>query len=139
MALHLIKLCVGIDNIEHLARVQRGRRKGAKVNYHYTRFMPKRADEILKGGSIYWVIKGYIQVRQRILGFAWTEIENEGRFCAIKLDPKLVPVEPLARRPHQGWRYFAAKDAPPDWPRGRNAKSGLPIKLIQELKTLGLI
>jgi hypothetical protein len=140
MHLHLIKLCVGADSIENLARWQSGRRKGGpNAVYHYTRFMPKRADEVVKGGSIYWVIKGFIQVRQRIVGFDYQEIEEKGRVCGIKLDRKLVPTEPMARRPHQGWRYFLPADAPPDLPRRGRRATGAPVEMLKHLKGLGLI
>jgi hypothetical protein len=140
MALHLIKLCVGVERVEQLAAHQARRRKGGRAAvFHYTRFRPKRAAEILDGGSLYWVIKGFIQVRQRILGFDWVDFEDEGRFCAIKLDRRLVPTELRARRPHQGWRYLVPEEAPPDL-GGRNAGARkLPRSMQRELKELGLL
>lgn len=141
MPLHLIKVCVGVEAIEELAHWQARRRKGGKTAvYHYTRHMPKRADEILTGGSLYWIIKGAIQVRQRILGFETVYLEDEGRHCGIRLDRKLVPVVPRGRGPHQGWRYLEDKDAPPDLKLGRKSGTAqLPPELIAELRSLGLL
>lgn len=140
MALHLLKVCVGIDSIEHLAEVQKQRRGRRKVIWHYTRQLPQRAEEILAGGSIYWIIKGFVRVRQRIVGIDEVHLEEEGRYCRLSLDPTLVSTEPQARRPHQGWRYLEAADAPPDLKAGKRSKGEtLPPQLIAELKELGLL
>ena len=140
MALHLLKICVGIDSIAHLAKVQAARRKGGKkAVLHYTRHRPKRVEEILDGGSLYWIVKGFVQVRQAIVGFDWEYFEDEGRYCAIRLDRRLVATVPQARRPHQGWRYLDALDAPPDWRSVGGRKAGLPPALLADLKSLGLI
>ena len=140
MPLHLIKVCVGIESIKHLAKVQKSRREGGpKAVFHYTRHTPKRAEEILAGGSMYWIVKGNIAVRQRILGFTLKSFEDEGEYCGIKLDRKLVPLMPHPRRPHQGWRYFEDKDVPADLKGGARAQAALPVALLTELKSLGLI
>jgi hypothetical protein len=141
MPLHLLKVCVGIDSIEALAAAQARRRKGGRdAVFHYTRHMPRRDADILDGGSLYWIIKGFVQVRQRILGLSWQHFEDEGRYCAIKLERKLVPTELQARRPHQGWRYLESADAPRDLKSGRGAAAAkLPPGLLAELKSLGLL
>lgn len=140
VTVHLIKVCVGIESIAHLAQVQKGRRKGGRnAVIHYTRHMPKRADELLDGGSMFWIIKGLVAVRQRLVGFATEHFEDEGDYCAIKLDRELVPVEPRPRRPHQGWRYLAAEEAPIDLKAGKGGAAKMPPELIAELKQLGLL
>lgn len=138
MALHLIKICVGVDRIEELREWQAARRneRRAKTNLHITRHFPKRADEILDGGSLYWIIRGFIQVRQPIVGFHAVQ-DEEGQKCAIELAPDLIPTIPLARRPHQGWRYFAAKDAPADLNKAEAQE--IPPDLLRELHELGLL
>lgn len=131
--LHLIKLCVGCDSVEDLAQWQRQR----SPLEHWTRSHPKRAAEILAGGSLYWVIKGQVRVRQRILKLERRE-DEEGVWCAIVLGRRLVRVQPRFHRPFQGWRYLEREDAPPDliW---RQPADELPEKLAAELRALGLL
>ncbi|HYM32542.1 MAG TPA: DUF1489 domain-containing protein [Candidatus Cybelea sp.] len=140
MTLHLLKLCVGIDSIEELARWQKKkRRKSAVGSYHYTRNFPKRDEEILDGGSMYWVIKGFVRVRQRIIALDTVHLQEEGRYCRITLHKKLVPTVPQPRKPHQGWRYLEPADAPPDLdPKGKGERA-MPAELLAELKMLGLL
>ncbi|MDE2499664.1 MAG: DUF1489 domain-containing protein [Alphaproteobacteria bacterium] len=142
MTIHLIKLCVGVDSIEELAAWQKGRLKELKakkrppVLMHVTRMMPKRIDELLDGGSLYWVIKGQIAVRQRLLEIK-PVTKNGGPHCGLVYDPKLVAVACRSHRPFQGWRYLNPKDAPPD---ARDLKGvNLPEKLKIELAELGLL
>ena len=141
MALHLLKIAVGIDSVEHLEQVQKARRKRAKFNWHFTRHMPKRADEVLDGGSIFLIIKGFVQVRQRIVGLETVHLEGkEGKHCGIKLDPALVLTDYQPRRPHQGWRYLEASEAPPDRKGGKGkAKQAMPPDMVATLKGLGLL
>lgn len=146
MTVHMIKLCVGVESIEDLAVWQRVHRTqhwdvvGRSCAYHTTRQRPKRQDNILNGGSIYWVIKGSIQVRQRVLGFESVQSDKGHPACALLLDPDLVPVQPQPRRAFQGWRYLDVDDAPVDL--GADAGQGLldmPLKLRQELAALCLL
>jgi len=145
MTLHLIKLCVGAASIEDLAAWQRERlaeqkKAGEKPQLFHTTFQrPKRQAELLDGGSLYWVIKGVIQVRQRIAGFDEGHKADGSRCCLILLDAALVPVRPLSRRAFQGWRYFDPADAPPDLNRGDRKLSGLPPKMRRDLADLGLL
>jgi hypothetical protein len=145
MTLHLIKLCVGAGSIEDLAAWQRGRlaelkKSGKKSQLFHTTFQtPKRQAELLDGGSVYWVIKGLIQVRQRIVGFGEGHKKDGSPCCLILLDPALVPVRPLSRRAFQGWRYFDAADAPPDLKRGEKKLADLPPKMRRDLADLGLL
>ena len=144
MTLNIIKLCVGCDSIEDLAQWQAGRlrdQKKRKVKkpelMHVTRMMPKRKDEVLGGGSLYWVIKGQIAVRQKILDLR-PVVKNGKPHCGIVYDPKLVPLRRRAHRAFQGWRYLDPKDAPAD-ARGGKGLEALPEKLQAELVDLGLL
>jgi hypothetical protein len=141
MTLHLIKLCVGADSISDLARWQKKRsaerRKngGSSAIMHITRMTPKRADELLDGGSLYWVIRGQVAARQRLV--ALKPVTREGvAHCALILDRRIVPTVPRKHRPFQGWRYLEPKDAPRDL---SGSKSAMPEKLRAELTELGLL
>jgi hypothetical protein len=120
MPLHMIKLCVGVENVEDLQVWQDGhmalhKKKGEPVNpYHDTRMAPKRAAEMLDGGSLYWVIKHMTVVRQRLIGFEQVMDADGKAMCRIHLDPVLVRTEARKKRPFQGWRYLAPGDAPSD-------------------------
>ena len=145
MALHLIKLCVGVDSIEELADWQRARaaeqkKAGNAARIWHTTFQtPKRETDLLDGGSMYWVIKGSVQVRQKLIGFEPGEKSDGRPGCRILLDPHLVAVRPVPRRAFQGWRYLGADDAPPDLGGGDKALGDMPPKLRRELAALGLI
>lgn len=145
MALHIIKLCVGAGSIEELAEWQQDRLAEARraklplEMWHRTRMFPKRRDDVLDGGSLYWVIKGIVQVRQRILDLRAARGDDGIARCDIVLDHQLVPVRPMARRPFQGWRYLAVDDAPVDLKKGETGLSGLPAKMRADLMALGLI
>jgi hypothetical protein len=143
MALHLIKLCVGCDSIEDLAewiaeRSKKLRAAGKRPEHaHITRMVPKRIDELTDGGSLYWVIKGTVQVRQKIRDVKpFVDKDGIGR-CRIILDTKLVRTEWQPKRPFQGWRYLDVKDAPRDLAKGAKSDD-LPPALMAELAGLGL-
>lgn len=134
MTVHLLKLCVGVSSVERLVEIQRQRFKATGRLIHVTRQTPRRAEEILDGGSLYWVIGGHIRVRQRITGIE-TFRDNDGiRRCALKLDPELVRTIPQARRPHQGWRYLNPEDVPADLSVDDEGE----LEIAAELKELGL-
>ena len=146
MALHLIKLCVGAHSIEDLADWQRGQmvalKKSAKrpLPYHTTFQTPKRQQELLEGGSLYWVMKGIITVRRRLVGFEEGAREDGTPCCVMVLDPELVPVRPVPRRAFQGWRYLKAEDAPEDLGKGAgDGVSAMPPGMRKRLAELGLI
>ena len=133
-SLHISKVAVGCGSVEALRRRQESRLQDGVVPIT-TRYRPKRADELI-GGSIYWIVKHRIAVRQTIIGFA----ESEGdRRTIIRLDPELVPVRALPRRAHQGWRYLQSEDAPPDLGGVGDGLSELPPKLAEKLGLLALI
>jgi hypothetical protein len=148
--LHLIKLCVGCDSIQDLedwirqklkaSRDGSGRiRSRGRERIHITRMVPKRASEITNGGSLYWVIRGQIMCRERIVDIRpFVDKEGIGR-CRIVLDCKPVPVEPRPYRAFQGWRYLAPGDAPRDLDRAAPGARDMPEDLRRELQTLGLL
>lgn len=143
MTLHLIKLCVGVDSLEELAQWQSRRLAELKKKkkplelVHVTRQTPKRADELLDGGSLYWVIKGQISARQRLIALR-PVTRNGVPNCGIVYDPKLVATARRSHRPFQGWRYLNASDAPSD-ARDLKGGKGLPEVLKAELAELGLL
>lgn len=145
MTLHLIKLSVGVDSIAHLVELQADRLARRRANgerpvlAHRTRQMPRRRDEVLDGGSIYWVIRGVIQARQRIVDLDAVRGADGVTRCDIVLDPDLVPTRPRRRRAFQGWRYLQAEDAPVDLDAGAAEGEAMPAALKAELMELGLL
>ncbi|MDA0229599.1 MAG: DUF1489 domain-containing protein [Proteobacteria bacterium] len=140
MALHLLKLAVGIENVGHLRAVQERRLAESGKLCHITRFMPRRAEKVLDGGSLYWVVRNFIRVRQRLLDLQVVKSEETGGSkCAFVLDPELVLTVPVRRRPHQGWRYFEADSAPPDLGASIEEFGDMPAEMAAELRTLGLL
>lgn len=144
MTLHLVKLCVGVESIEDLANWQARRlRETAKAGtpelMHVTRQTPRRKG-FPADSSIYWVIKGFIQVRQRLTGLREVTDSNGVPHCGLLLDPELVPTQRQPRRPFQGWRYLEAADAPRDLLENSNGDAGdIPAKMRQELAELQLL
>ncbi|HEX3432400.1 MAG TPA: DUF1489 domain-containing protein [Rhizomicrobium sp.] len=142
--LHLIKLCVGVDSLEELARWQAKRvaalkkRRAKPELVHVTRQTPKRAAELLDGGSLYWVIRGQVAARQRLVDIRPARAKDGMQRCGLVYEPKLVPTIRRAREPFQGWRYLDPKDAPPDV-RTIQRAIGLPASLCTELAELGLL
>lgn len=140
--LHMIKLCVGVKEVAELAEWQRARRRHDPPLRHQTRMMPKRVPELLDGGSLYWVIGGFVRVRQRLLDVREEQWDDGSPCCGLVLDPELVPVELRPQKPFQGWRYLDPAAAPPDLPKGQVPAQGLeklPPKLRSELRELCLI
>jgi hypothetical protein len=145
MSLNLIKLCVGCDSVKELRewireRLRDKKKRGLAVEHiHTTRMMPKRADELLDGGSLYWVIRGEVACRQRLKQIRpIVDAEGIGR-CQLVLDPKVVVVHPRGYRAFQGWRYLDPKDAPPDLDRSAPGLAILPEPMRRELRELGLL
>ncbi len=145
MPLHLIKLSVGTDSVQDLEdwiklKIKERKKRGQKPErIHTTRMMPKRADELLDGGSIYWVIRGEILCRERILAIRQVRDKEGISRCQLVLDPKCVLVQPRPYRAFQGWRYLEAKDAPPDLDRIARGAATMPEPLRRELRELGLL
>lgn len=145
MPLHLIKLSVGATSIEDLRgwiaeRVKQAKAKGLPPRHvHVTRMTPKRDAELLDGGSIYWVIKGEIVAREKILAIEpFRDKDGIGR-CRLVMEPKLIAVSPRPMRPFQGWRYLDAKSAPPDLGKAAASVAAMPEPMRRELRELGLL
>ena len=134
MPLHLIKLCVGVAKVETL---QRRVGKGQWLTVH-TRHAPKRADEILDGGSLYWVFKGVVLARMPIADIRTIE-DGARRRCEIILAPEVIRTEGQPRRAFQGWRYLDAADAPPDAKGVTDQPDDMPPGMREELRELRLI
>jgi hypothetical protein len=145
MTLHLIKLSVGTDSVKDLEdwikqKLKEKKRRGQKPErIHTTRMVPKRVDELLDGGSIFWVIKGQIVCREKLRAIR-PFVDKDGiSRCQLVLDPKCVLVEPRPFRAFQGWRYLEAKDAPRDLDRAAPGAAAMPEPLRRELRELGLL
>ena len=144
MPLHLIKLCVGCDSVDDLEqwismRLREKRSAGEPVeHFHTTRMTPKRVEELLGGGSLYWIIKGGVQCRQKLVDIRpFVDAEGIGR-CRLVFDPEVVRTHWQPRRPFQGWRYLRQDDAPVDVGATDGVKE-MPQKLRRELAELGLL
>ena len=142
MTLHLIKLAVGADSPESIAGYQSARaipRDGRRVIPVPTRMRPKREADLLDGGSLFWVVRGEIRVRQRLVALEGAT-DGDGRaFCRILVDSGLVPVRPRLQRPFQGWRYLTAEQAPADLATGSVGDGDLPPDLARELRGIGVL
>ena len=145
MPLHLLKLCVGVDSVRDLedwiaARLALAALKNhVPEQIHTTRMAPKRAQELLDGGSLYWVVKGQVAARQKLLAIRpFTDPQGIGR-CDLVLEPVVVPLRPRPCRPFQGWRYMKASEAPEDFARGIGESPDMPDTLRRELRELGLM
>ncbi|MCR9235074.1 MAG: DUF1489 family protein [Alphaproteobacteria bacterium] len=145
MPLNLIKLCVGAESIEDLDRWIAHRAMLAKQagiepeHAHTTRMMPKRRDELLDGGSLYWVIKGNVQARQRLLDVRpFTDSAGISR-CDLVMEQIVRPTQWQPKRPFQGWRYFRAEDVPADLSEDAQTLKDMPDEMRNELLELGLL
>ena len=139
MTLHLIKLAARATGVDDLINWQTYVRETHGELFHTTRMMPKRVNELLDDGSIYWVIKRKIRVRQTILDIQPFTDEAGIKRCHIFLDPELIATRQQSRRPFQGWRYLLASDAPEDMPMVAEGDDELPEHLKAELMDLGLL
>ncbi len=144
MNLHLVKLCVGIESADDLIdrvthRLGEARARGRDTEHtHTTRMIPQRKEALLDGGSLYWVIRGSIQVRQRLLDIRPFRDEAGIRRCHLVLEPVFVLTRPQPRRPFQGWRYLYPADAPADFGDG-DPTGAMPMALRRDLVELGLL
>ncbi len=145
MPLHLIKLCVGADSLQDLrewmaARMAEAERRDAPARHaHVTRMTPKRAAELVAGGSLYWVIRGQVAARQTLAEIEpFVDADGVHR-CRLWLDGAVVAVAPRPMRAFQGWRYYEPKDAPPDLDESQAGLAEMPEALRRELAALGLL
>ena len=138
--LHLVKMAVGAVDVEDLRRAREQRRAERGESWVYTRNHPRRAEAVLDGGSLYWVVKGQVRARERITGFRTKRDDNGRTYCLILTDGKCVVTLPRAFRPFQGWRYLLPSDVPKDAPGGRGGDfPEMPDHMLLELRELGLI
>jgi hypothetical protein len=144
MALHLLKLCVGCDSVEDLEQwiaqrlAEKERAGEPREHFHVTRMVPKQVEDLMAGGSLYWVIKGAVQCRQGLVDIRpFKDAEGVSR-CRLVLDTKVVRTEWQPRRAFQGWRYLRVTDAPADMGRD-GAGNAMPPQLQRELSELGLL
>lgn len=141
---NLIKLCVGADAVEDLHAWQTRRRAEAEARgetfrpTHITRMWPRRAGEILNGGSLFWVFKGQVLARQRIVALEPRDGADGIRRCAIVMEDAIIRTQGVPRRPFQGWRYLSAADAPPDLAGTRAEDDDLPLDMRLALADIGL-
>ena len=139
--IHLVKLSVGSETVESLQDWQNTPRAQSSdgLPRHVTRMWPKRETDLLKGGSLYWVIKGFLQCRQRILRLDEVVGQDGIRRCAIVLDPEIIRTTNVRKRPFQGWRYLTVKDAPIDLPKRAMEDEPIPPSLAGALADIGVI
>ena len=138
MPLNLLKLCVGVSEIEELDSWVKDCRQGRGTLDHVTRMFPKRKDEILPGGSLFWVMRGMILCRQPIAALEEVTGSDGSVRCRILFKPQVIPVRPVPKRAFQGWRYLEEADSPPDLPKSAKV-DGMPEKMRRELGELGLL
>lgn len=131
--IHMVKLCVGADDVGDLENWQKRVMQTYPRPVHHTRMIPKRGEELADGGSIYWVIRGLIQVRQPILEVKQITDRGGRKACELVFEPDLIPVEPTPKRPFQGWRYLKPEDAPADLKASSGALE-MPANLRAELR-----
>ncbi|MDV7141998.1 DUF1489 domain-containing protein [Tropicimonas sp. TH_r6] len=138
--INLLKLCVGAERVEDLIGWQEMTRTRwpDELPRHITRMWPKREAELVDGGSLYWVFKGQILARQRLLRLEEVQGDDGIRRCALVLDPEICRTQSAPRRPFQGWRYLKPEDAPADLPKGRAQEDPLPPELSAALAEIGV-
>ena len=144
MTIHLLRVAVRVHSIADLRRKQDERlqerlKQGETRLYTFTRNLPKRVDDLIDGGCIYWIIKKYIRVRQRILGVE-RHVNGEGRaYCAIQIDPEPMQVVARRQKAFQGWRYLKPEDIPLDLDISETQVTDMPEEMANDLRELGLI
>ena len=144
MTIHLLRMAARVESVAKLKQLQAERLVQSAIEnkselFTYTRNIPKRIDELIDDGSIYWVIKKYIKVRQRILGIERHTNEEGRAYCAIQIDPELKQVVARRQKAFQGWRYLKPEDIPVDLHLSQSKLANLPSALADALRELGLI
>ena len=128
----MTKVAFGVTSLDQLVARWAARRDPFAQD---TRYLPKRAEEIARHGSLFWILKHQLVARSAILGFG----EGTGGRSSIILAPQLVLVAPRPKRAHQGWRYLEAKDAPRDLAGDGDGGDALPAEMVGRLAELGLL
>ena len=131
--IHMVKLFVGADDVADLENWQKRVMQSYPKPVHHTRMIPKRGDALSSGGSIYWVLRGLIQVRQEFVDVKQITDRGGRKACELVFEPELIPVEPTPKRPFQGWRYLKPEDAPADLKAGSGTVE-MPANLRAELR-----
>ena len=145
MVVHLVKLCVGVPSVEQLeaslAREMAARREAGEpeLAVHVTRMSPSRREEIENGGSLYWVIKGQVSARQKLLEVRTVKGEDGIGRCQLVLGPEVIETAPMPKRPFQGWRYLLDNEIPKDLGGLGDDVTQLPEELRRHLAELGLL
>lgn len=139
MPLNLIKLCVGVSEVEEMDAWLGMCKGGQDTLDHVTRMFPRRKDEILPGGSLYWVMRGMIMCRQPIADLEAVRGADGIERCRIVFKPQIIRVRPTQRRAFQGWRYFEEADVPPDLKKGESSSADMPEDMRRDLAALGLL
>lgn len=139
MTVHLKKLSVGSVSLDNMREWQAHRLSAGQPLIHPTRNWPKRREELLDGGSIYWIIKGQMQARQAIDDMIEINTGDGVARCGIVLNPQIVPIWPRKERIFQGWRYLEVDNAPQDIPADTGDGEAMPTELASELRDLGLL
>lgn len=137
---NILKLCVGAESVEDLVSwhdENRGRWPLGQT-VHVTRMWPKREAEVLAGGSLYWVIRGLVLCRQRILALEPVDEGDGIQRCGLVLDAEVIRTQPAPRRPFQGWRYLPPEESPPDIAVTRRGEEVLPPGLAEAMAEFGL-
>ncbi|MFV2002989.1 MAG: DUF1489 family protein [Paracoccaceae bacterium] len=134
--INLVKLCVGIESLADLS--SRIDARSSSETRHVTRMWPRREAELLNGGSLYWVIKGLVRARQRIIALDEVIGTDGIRRCGIRMDARLIATQTAPKRPFQGWRYLSRETAPPDLPPVRAGDLELPVSLNTALAEIGV-
>ncbi len=138
--INLVKLSVGSESVDGLAEWQKtpAAQGPDGLPRHITRMWPRREAGLVNGGSVYWVIRGAIRARQRVLRLDEVTGADGIRRCAIVLDPALIRTRTAPRRPFQGWRYLKPGDSPADLRDGEEQDSALPPGLSEALAEIGV-
>jgi hypothetical protein len=143
MTINLLRMAVRIESVSQLKNIQLERMANTEGGHLYTitRNVPKRIDELSNGGSIYWVVKRLIRVRQKIICIEQETSDDGRKYCMISLDPSHILLEPRHQKPFQGWRYLKPEEAPPDLAKGASSDfdMNMPSEMVEELKELGLL
>ncbi len=143
MTVHLIMVSVGNTTVDQLRSTQ-SRRLIAGPLCQVTPQRPDREQELLQGGSVYWILQGNICVRQRIVEFEKL-YDIDGEKCGLILDSELIETEAVPRRPHQGWRYLEDAARPLDLSEleseddADEGEGDMSPEMAAELRELGLL
>ena len=143
---NIVKLAVGVKSVEELALIQRrflshGGAHAKNGFYHSTKLMPKKHESIVKSGSLYWVIKGVICARQKIVAIEKDEDPDGIKRCKIFLDGTIIKTTPMRKKPFQGWRYLKKNRTPADIidPVTGTFEDDIPLEVQQQLLEVGLL